>query len=247
MENNNAAVKTAASIKQLAEFLLQSNYAMVLTGAGMDTESNIPDFRGKDGLWQNIDARVVADINTIRQNYKLFHQFYKERLTVMGDVLPHAGHYALAEMEKRGIIKGIATQNISGLHLKAGSKKVYELHGDLKKIFCNNCGKPATAQELYDMKPCSACHEYALRPNVVFFGEALPAEVWNKAVAEIKKSDLLLIIGTSLEVAPVNQLPYLTAGKTVFINTEDVGHKFNLTVLGKAKGVLTETLKYINA
>lgn len=244
---DNLAPEKIAGIKQLAEFLLQSDYALVLTGAGMDTESNIPDFRGKDGLWQNIDARVVADINTIRQNYKVFHQFYKERLSAMTDVLPHAGHYALAELEKKGIIKGIATQNISGLHLKAGSKRVYELHGDLKKVFCDNCGAPATTQELYEMKPCSACSELALRPNVVFFGEALPADVWNKAVAEIKKSDLLLIIGTSLEVAPVNQLPYLTAGKTVFINAEDVGHKFDLTIIGKAKEILSETMRYINA
>lgn len=247
LKNIDVTAAAAEEINRLAELIRQSHYAMVLTGAGMDTESNIPDFRGKNGLWENIDARVVADITTIQQNYKLFHQFYQDRLSVMGTVDPHEGHYVLAELEKRDLIKGIATQNISGLHAKAGSKRVYELHGDLKKIYCNNCGEPATAQDLYDMKPCSSCHQVALRPNVVFFGEALPSDVWDTALNEINKSDLLIVIGTSLEVAPVNQLPYLTRGKTVLINTEDTGFKFDLTILGKAKEILTATLKYINA
>lgn len=244
MKKNDAAELEA--IKRLAKLLLQSNYAMVLTGAGMDTESNIPDFRGKDGLWQNIDARILADITTIKQNYQLFHQFYKNRLSGMGDAEPHAGHYVLSELEKKGLIKGIATQNISGLHTKAGSKRVCELHGDLKKIFCNNCGKSATLQDIYEMQPCSSCHEYALRPNVVFFGEALPADVWEIVLAEIQKSDLLIVIGTSLEVAPVNQLPFITSGKTVLINSEELGYDFDITIRGKAKETLTEIFKCIN-
>src|SRR5690606_32056633 len=96
-----------------------------------------------------------------------------------------------------------------------------------------------------DFKSCSFCHEYALRPNVVFFGEALPPDVWNTALNEIKKSDLLIVIGTSLEVAPVNQLPYLTSGKTVLINAEETAYKFDLIILGKAKEILVDCLAVI--
>ncbi|HHX74927.1 MAG TPA: NAD-dependent deacylase [Firmicutes bacterium] len=234
--------------KELAVLLLQTKYTVVLTGAGMDTESNIPDFRGKNGLWRNYDPRLVADITTFQQNYDLFHEFYRERLSTMKHVEPHPGHYVLADLEQRGLIKAITTQNISGLHGKAGSKKVYELHGNMKEIFCDRCGLPATEQELLSRQPCKGCKQYALRPKVVLFGEPLPADVWNAAITEIKRSDLLLVIGTSLEVSPVNQLPYLTEGKLVLINNEDrsAGYAFDLVLLGRAGEILRRTVKYLS-
>ncbi|NLM46062.1 MAG: NAD-dependent deacylase [Firmicutes bacterium] len=233
--------------KELAAMLLGAKYTVVLTGAGMDTESNIPDFRGKNGLWRNYDPRIVADISTFQQNYDLFHEFYTERFAAMKQVEPHPGHYILADWEQRGLIKAIATQNISGLHAKAGSKKVFELHGNTREIFCNSCGKPATEQELLAKQPCSYCKRYALRPNIVFFGEPLPPVVWDSAIAEIKRSDLLLVIGTSLEVSPVNQLPYLAEGKQVLINNEDrsAGYSFDLVLLGSAGDILQRTAKYL--
>lgn len=228
--------------RELAVLLLQANYAMVLTGAGMDTESNIPDFRGKNGLWKNYDPRVVADISTFQQNYKLFHRFFMDQFGKMKGVKPHPGHYALAEFERRGLIKGIATQNISGLHKRAGSKNIYELHGSTNEFFCNNCGREATEEDMTEMKPCRHCGEYAVRPDVVLFGEVLPEETWKTAVNEIKKCDLLLVIGTSLEVSPVNQLPYLAKGKKVLLNNENIsaGYRFDLVILGKAGEILSQ-------
>src|SRR5690606_32924826 len=114
----------------------------------------------------------------------------------------------------------VATQNITGFHQAAGSKKVYELHGNLRNFYCHHCGTPATREEFLQKKSCRRCGRKRLRPDVVLFGESLPAEAWRHAVDEIQQSDLLLIIGTSLEVYPVNQLPRVAGGKTVYINME---------------------------
>ena len=118
-------------IKALAGLMKESNYSVVLTGAGMDTESNIPDFRGKDGLWRKIDPRLVASVDTLEENYSMFREFYIERINRLKGVNPHEGHYILAEFEEKGIIKSIATQNVSALHELAGSKNVNELHGNI--------------------------------------------------------------------------------------------------------------------
>lgn len=229
-------------VEMLALLMKDSRNTVVLTGAGMDTESNIPDFRGKSGWWRNIDPSRVASVQTLQQNYTLFHEFYSMRIELLQDVRPHKGHYILADFEQKGVIKSIATQNVSCLHRQAGSKTVYELHGNIKTIRCNSCNHEAALQDFLDKKNCSICGRNALRPNVVLFGEYLPRDAWSLAERDIRGCDLLIVIGTSLKVHPVNQLPMLATGKVVLINDEDTssGCKFDLKIIGKAREVLEE-------
>ncbi|NLJ57566.1 MAG: NAD-dependent deacylase [Tissierellia bacterium] len=220
----------------------ESNNTVVFTGAGMDTESNIPDFRGKDGWWRKIDPKSVATIDSFHSNYEVFREFYSTRLKLLKNVKPHKGHYILADFEKRGIIKSIATQNVSGLHSSAGNQKLYELHGNINVIKCENCNAKGTLKDFLDGKSCSVCKKEELRPAVVLFGEQLPKDAWDLAYDSIKQSELLLVIGTSLEVYPVNQLPKLSKGKVVLINNEDLGldSDFDMKIIGKAKAVLEQ-------
>jgi NAD-dependent deacetylase len=229
-------------IETLALFMKEATNTVVLTGAGMDTESNIPDFRSKSGWWRKMDPSTVASVTTLQQNYPLFHEFYSMRIKMLAGVKPHKGHHVLADLERKGLIKSIATQNVSGLHRQAESKSVYELHGNIKTIRCNQCNSSAELQDFLDRRNCSACGQNLLRPNVVLFGEFLPKDAWGSAERDIRQSDLLVVIGTSLKVSPVNQLPMLAPGKVVLINNEDTSSacKFDLKIIGKAKEVLEE-------
>ncbi len=229
-------------VMELARLLKSSKHVVVLTGAGMDTESNIPDFRGKEGWWKNRDPRTVATIDTFHENHSLFHQFYSMRLKMLEGIKPHRGHFILAELENKGMVQSIATQNVAGLHTMAGSRQVYELHGNIRNIRCNNCKHGAGVENFLEKETCQFCGKDALRPGVVLFGEMLPSEAWDGALRDIEKCDLLMVIGTSLEVYPVNQLPMLTKGKTVLINMEDRGSEglFDLKIIGKAREVLEE-------
>lgn len=229
------------NIKELASIIKNSRNTVVMTGAGMDTESNIPDFRSQDGIWRKVDPRTVATIDALYANYPLFREFYSERIKNLESISPHEGHYVLAELEEKGYIRSIATQNISGLHAMAGSKNIYELHGNIRDIICNNCKEAATIDEFLENKNCKNCGKEELRPGVVLFGETLPTTILQNAILDIESSDVLIVIGTSLEVYPVNQFPYMTRGKTIYINMEDArGYNFDLKVMGKAKEILVQ-------
>lgn len=226
-------------IKELANFMKSSRNTVVMTGAGMDTESNIPDFRSKNGIWRKVDPTKVAHIDTLYKNYDLFREFYCSRITKLDNIKPHPGHYVLADLQDKGYIQSIATQNVSGLHAMAGSKNIYELHGNIRDIKCDYCNQPGTINQILKKKNCSNCGRKALRPEIVLFGEPLPAITWRDATEDIKNSELLIVIGTSLEVYPVNQFPYMTKGKTVYINLEDVkDYDFDLKMMGRAGEIL---------
>ncbi|SET05884.1 NAD-dependent deacetylase [Natronincola peptidivorans] len=233
---------TTTKIKALAELMKYSSNTVVLTGAGMDTESNIPDFRSQQGWWKNIDPRTVANIDAFFKDYSLFQEFYSIRLSLLENCKPHKGHYVLADLMKKGLIQRIATQNVSGFHRMAGADEVFELHGNIRKIRCNSCDADASLEAFIEKQNCKYCGEQALRPGVVLFGEMLPTEEWNQTLMEIEQCDLLIVMGTSLEVYPVNQIPLMAKGKTVYINNEDIGkdYGFDLTIIGKAKEVLEE-------
>lgn len=234
--------------KEAALMIQKSNYTVALTGAGMSTESGIPDFRSKGGLWRKHDPTTLASIESLTHHYPLFHQFYKERFLSLRDCQPHQGHYILAKWEKEGLLQSVITQNIDGLHHKAGNKNVYELHGNLNCIFCQKCRKEDTIESFFQKAPCPSCGGL-LRPGVILFGEGLPEEAWEGAVYEIKKAKLLLVIGTSLLVSPVNQLPLLMGqkDKKILINHDPtpLNHLFNIIFkerAGEVLGRIQETL-----
>ncbi len=204
----------------------------------MSTESGIPDFRSSQGLWTKIDPMQVARPETIEENYKLFHEFYKMRVETLNTKNPHDGHRIIADWEKRGLVKTLITQNVDGFHQLAGSQKILPLHGTIREFRCHHCQKKATESDFIHKKPCQYCGG-PLRPNVVLFGESLPMSLLEQAMVEIHKSTLVIVIGTSLRVYPVSQLPEMTKGKKVFINRESVATTlFDLVIQGNAQEVL---------
>ncbi len=230
----------------LAQWMLQSNSTVILTGAGMSTESGIPDFRSRTGWWKNIDPRTVASVESLQQNYELFREFYQMRIQSLTDCQPHHGHEILASWEARGLLTLIATQNVDRFHQQTGNEAVAELHGNIVTIRCQSCGKPLPLGHFMDNAVCTYC-KGKLRPNVVLFGETLPQEAWNRSLREIQGADLVIVIGTSLEVYPVNQLPAMSKGRLVYINLDVAGnsHHFDLLIQGTAGEVLAEVDNYL--
>ncbi|WP_078553955.1 NAD-dependent protein deacylase [Bacillus alkalicellulosilyticus] len=228
--------------EKLAQWIRNSRKVVLLTGAGMSTESGIPDFRSSSGWWKQINPHDVATIEALENNYSLFHQFYSYRLTALASCEPHIGHQILAKWESKNIIDFVATQNVDGLHQKAGSQNVSELHGSIQAIRCHQCGTEATKDEFLEEKACTACGG-RLRPSVVLFGEMLPENSWKRALTTMEQADLVIVIGTSLQVYPVNQLPYITKGRTVIINNEKTQSdaNFDLCIHGSAKEILVQT------
>jgi NAD-dependent deacetylase len=177
-----------------------------VTGAGISQESGIPTFRGKDGLWRNYDPMKLATIDAFYDNPELVWEWYNERRKNIFSAEPNLGHRAIAELEK--FVKVVVlTQNIDGLHQRAGSTEVLELHGSIVKIKCTVCDfKSEILTEFIDTPPLCKCGNI-LRPDVVWFGESLPQEIWQRAMIHASKCDVMIVTGTSLVVSPANTLP----------------------------------------
>lgn len=177
-----------------------------VTGAGISQESGIPTFRGKDGLWRNYDAMKLATIDAFYENPKLVWEWYNERRQNIFNAQPNLGHKAIAELENF-LQVAVLTQNIDGLHQQAGSSKVLELHGSIVKIKCTSCGfYDEIFTQFSNLPPLCKCGNI-LRPDVVWFGEALPQDVWQEAIIQASSCDVMIIAGTSLVVSPANTLP----------------------------------------
>ncbi len=177
-----------------------------VTGAGISQESGIPTFRGDGGLWRNHDAMKLATIDAFYENPKLVWEWYNERRSNIFAASPNQGHKAIAELEKYVEVV-VLTQNIDGLHQKAGSSNVLELHGSIVEIKCTVCDfKNEIVTEFSEIPPLCKCGNI-LRPNVVWFGESLPQDIWQKAMILSSQCDLMVVAGTSLVVSPANTLP----------------------------------------
>ena len=226
-------------VSRAAELIKDASSMVLISGAGLSVDSGLKDFRSKSGWWRNIDPRTVATVEALEKSYDLFHEFYSARIMQLKEVVPHRGYYILAEWEKRGPLACVCTQNVDRLHHMAGSRNVYELHGTIREFRCHACGAPHTEEAFLQKQRCSCGGK--LRPNVVLFGESLPMDAWNRSLDAIRRADLVLVIGTSLQVAPVNQLPFLTRGKLVLINAEETGYedRFDVFVKGRALDSLT--------
>ena len=228
-------------IRELAQWIADSAYTVVLTGAGCSVDAGIPDFRSPEGWWRKIDPMKVATVDALENNYPLSWEFYHDRIKHLDTVKPHPGHYVLARLEERGKLQLVATQNVDGLHQMAGNRHVAELHGSIRSFRCHSCLRAATREQFMAKEPCPACGG-KLRPNVVLFGELLPEDAWSRAMDAVRQAELVIVIGTSLQVYPVNQLPSMTRGKTALLNKEETGeeHRFDLFIPGRAAPLLTE-------
>ncbi len=190
----------------ISDRLVQAQKIVFVTGAGISQESGIPTFRGKDGLWRKYDPMKLATIDAFYENPKLVWEWYEERRKNILNASPNAGHVTIAELEKYKQVS-VLTQNIDGLHQRAGSTNVYELHGSIITIKCTVCDfKDKITSEFSTLPPICKCGNM-LRPDVVWFGEALPQDVWKSAIKEASSCDVMIVVGTSLEVSPANLLP----------------------------------------
>lgn len=206
----------------LEQWLNQSKYTVVFTGAGMSTESGLPDFRSSSGLWKQKDPSRLASTDALNHNVQEFIEFYRQRVLGINEYKPHRGHYILAEWEKRGIIQSIITQNVDGFHELAGSIRVADLHGTLRKLHCQVCGKEYSSEEYIHEEYYCNCGGI-LRPSVVLFGEALPEDAFQFAIQESEKADLFIVLGSSLTVTPANQFPLIAKendAKLVIVNKD---------------------------
>jgi len=213
----------------LAELLKGSESAVALTGAGVSVPSGIPDFRSPgSGLWENLNPMEVAHIDAFRRDPDHFWSFYSQRFATLRDKLPNPAHEALAQLEQRGLIRGVITQNIDRLHRAAGSRNVVEVHGSIEWSICLDCRGRTGLDTVIEWLEgaagaplCEAC-ERPLKPDVVLFGELLPEEAMATAQALAAEADLMLCVGSSLEVYPVAGLPEVTlaAGGQLAIVTQ---------------------------
>lgn len=209
-------VAPAADVARLAELIRQSRNTVALTGAGVSVPSGIPDFRTPEtGLWANVDPMEVAHIDVFERDPARFWSYYRPRFQSLGDKRPNSAHEALVELERRGLLEGVITQNIDRLHGKAGSENVVEVHGSIATSSCRSCAATYAIDEveaLFDgdgVAICAACAG-PVKPDVVLFGEMLPERAMRQAQALASEAELMLCIGSSLAVYPVAALPQLT-------------------------------------
>jgi NAD-dependent deacetylase len=196
------------SVERLAELVESRQPCVVLTGAGISTESGIPDFRSAQGIWKRFDPMEYAHIDAFLADPVKVWDFYGKRLDALGEAEPNDGHRALAALEERGWIEGVVTQNVDGLHARAGARELVEVHGSLRTVRCLHCGtRTPTAEVAHELPPrCPACGEIP-KPDVVMFGEWLPEAALRRARELAAHAGLLLVVGSSLEVHPIASLP----------------------------------------
>ncbi|MHA1272007.1 MAG: NAD-dependent protein deacylase [Promethearchaeota archaeon] len=213
---------------QAANLLANAKYAIALTGAGVSTESGIPDFRGEGGIWEKYKPEIYGNIEAFLKNPLKFWELAQKIAPKLFKADPNAGHRALAELEKMDVIKAVITQNIDELHQKAGSIMVYEVHGNINRFSCFGCkasySKDQIMRKIKKNKKSPPCCDFCgapLKPSVVLFGESLPTFEIYQSQALAEKADVMLIAGSSLSVAPVCDLPLITlncGGKLIIIN-----------------------------
>ena len=200
------------SAVELASLIRDRQPCVVLTGAGVSTESGIPDFRSATGIWAEVDPLEVASIQAFRRNPERVWAFYRDRIALLGDAEPNAGHRALAELEQHGYVRAVVTQNVDGLHARAGSREVVEVHGSIRSAQCPGCLWEERADAVLaqlDERAVPVCPRCGrpLKPGVVLFGELLPAAALERATEQARSAELVLVVGSSLEVWPVAGLP----------------------------------------
>lgn len=224
-------IDTSKQIEHAAKLIKQSENTVALTGAGISTPSGIPDFRSPgSGLWEHINPMEVASIAAFRTDPAKFYEWVKPLSTKLLNAKPNPAHYALAQLEAANILNTIITQNIDGLHQAANSKRVLEVHGHIRTATCARCYASYDAASIMraltndeKLPVCDKCGG-PLKPDVILFGEQLPVHPLFEARTAINKADIILVVGSSLEVAPISDLPHdaLQHGsKLIIINQQE--------------------------
>jgi NAD-dependent deacetylase len=239
-------------VARLAELIQERQPCVALTGAGVSTESGIPDFRSPGGLWSEFDPLDYGSIQSFRRDPVRIWDFYARRFAFLTQAEPNEAHRALAELEARGLLDGIVTQNIDLLHERAGSRNVLEVHGSIRRAVCLACGADEPLDRVLaqlESAPAPRCPhcETVLKPDVVFFGELLPPAALERATELARSARLLLVVGSSLEVQPVAGLPFetLSAGGSLAIVNRGptaLDEHADLLLDGSAGEVLRQTL-----
>lgn len=217
-------------INQLNEMVKTSKHIVFFGGAGVSTESGIPDFRSKDGLYNQHDVQFdsytpeyLLSHDCVYRNSKVFFEYYRQKMDTR-DIKPNITHYKLAQMEEKGKLDCVVTQNIDGLHQKAGSKTVYEIHGTTQRNYCTKCGRQVPADFIFESTdPIPLCPDCGgmIRPDVTMYGESLPDQAWDGAMRSISRADLFIIGGTSLTVYPAANLIHYFRGENLVIINRD--------------------------
>ncbi len=242
-------------IARLAELIKENERFYVLTGAGISTASGVPDFRSPGtGLWEKVDPIATSSVDVLHNNPRLFYEAGFSRFTRLSSAEPNQGHYMLVRLEELGYLKGLVTQNVDGLHVKAGSKNVWEVHGHLRSGYCLGCKMKYPFEELVhqvDLKHippvCHNCHS-TLRPDVVLFGDPMP-DFFLDLYQEIQRDcDFMLVVGSSLVVYPVADLPRL-AGKMAIINNQptDYDQRSEVAISEDISKVLNDLVKELES
>jgi len=238
------------SMEKAASIIGRSNYVSCLSGAGISVPSGIPAFRGEGGLWDCYDPMEYAHIYTFQKDPEKIWLFMKELYNLVSIAEPNNAHIAISTLEQKDKVKSVITQNIDNLHQKAGSKNVIEFHGNLYRLVCLRC------KNLYQfdnqaikgcLPKCGACSS-VLKPDIVFFGEAIPRPVHIKAKEVVAQTEVLLVVGTSCTVVPASSIPFevkRNKGKVIEINVTPTiisDHVADITLLGPAEDILPELL-----
>lgn len=243
------------SYDALMDLIIKSDNIVALTGAGISTSAGIPDFRSPKGIYADpvVDGERIFDIHLFKENPKIFSNFFAKLYPLLKDAQPSRGHYMLKKLEDMGKLKCIITQNIDGLHTKAGNSHVIEVHGHIREYVCiNSMHHRVETNDIPDEKLsnaeliiCSECQNY-MKPDIVFFGEHI--KDLEKALTEIQKTDLLLVIGTSLTVYPIAGLPdyckdntklvIINASSTPFDSKADLVFRDDINTLAERMGLV---------
>ena len=235
--------------ESVADKLQQAKKIVFVTGAGISQESGIPTFRGNDGLWRKYDPMQLATIDAFYQNPKLVWDWYEDRRKNILAAKPNAGHVAIADLSKHKEV-WVLTQNIDGLHQRAGSKNVLELHGSIITIKCTVCEyKDKITNTFSEVPPHCKCGNI-LRPDVVWFGEPLPQDVWAEAMMQASSCDVMIVAGTSLAVSPANLLPLYAKQNDALmieINPEEtpMSHSMDLSIRSTSAKALPQLVSIV--
>ena len=234
--------------KQVAALISDQKECIALTGAGISAESGIPTFRARGGLWEKYDPAVYASIEVFQKDPSKYWSLRGDFIRNYNHYQPNKAHLALADLEGMGFLRCLITQNIDGLHKKAGNREVIEIHGSLREIYCLRCGKEYVAPDIPHGNPPYCSCGGLLKPNTVLYGEQLPSEALSRAQHESNSCKIMLLIGTSAVTMPAAYLPFMAKenhAKVIEINIENAFRDADYFIREKAGIALPEIVKNV--